>query len=37
MKTMAARMRAEGDLFAGVLGRGIDLHQALRRIEKWTR
>lgn len=34
--TLPARLRAEGDLFAGVLDRGIDLHEALRRIEKWT-
>jgi bifunctional non-homologous end joining protein LigD len=34
--TMPARLRAEGDLFSGILGRGIDLHHALRQLEKWT-
>ncbi|RYY65935.1 MAG: DNA ligase D, partial [Chitinophagaceae bacterium] len=36
IKNTAARLRAEGDLFAGVLGRGIDLNHALHQLEKWT-
>ncbi|TCZ70513.1 DNA ligase D [Flaviaesturariibacter aridisoli] len=37
IKNTAARLRAEGDLFAGVLGRGIDLNHALHQLEKWTK
>ncbi|RYY39767.1 MAG: DNA ligase D [Chitinophagaceae bacterium] len=37
IKNMADRLRVEGDLFEGVLGRGIDLHHALHEVEKWTR
>jgi bifunctional non-homologous end joining protein LigD len=32
--TMADRLRIEGDLFEGVLSRGIDLQKALQRMEK---
>lgn len=34
MKTLPARLRAEGDLFEGVLHRGIDLNHALHQLEK---
>ncbi|RYY87732.1 MAG: DNA ligase D [Chitinophagaceae bacterium] len=36
MKNIPARLRVEGDLFEGVLGRGIDLNHALHQLEKWT-
>ncbi|GAB4093387.1 DNA ligase-like domain-containing protein [Flaviaesturariibacter terrae] len=36
MKTIQERLRVEGDLFEGVLGRGIDLNHALHELEKWT-
>jgi len=36
LKNMAGRLRAEGDLFEGVLQRGIDLPQALLRLDRWT-
>jgi bifunctional non-homologous end joining protein LigD len=29
-----ARLKAEGDLFKGVLGKGIDLNKATRNLEK---
>jgi bifunctional non-homologous end joining protein LigD len=32
MKTMIERVRAEGDLFTGVLGKGIDLNKVLKGL-----
>lgn len=33
IKTMAERVRAEGDLFKAVLGKGIDMEKALKKLE----
>ncbi len=33
IKTMSERVNAEGDLFKGVLGKGIDMEKALRKLE----
>lgn len=34
MQNMTARVRSEGDLFSGVLERGIDLHHALQQLTR---
>jgi bifunctional non-homologous end joining protein LigD len=33
IKTMQERVRAEGDLFKAVLGKGIDMEKALKKLE----
>lgn len=33
IKTMLDRVRAEGDLFKGVLGKGIDMEKALKKLQ----
>ena len=33
IRTMLERVRAEGDLFKGVLGKGIDMQKALKKLE----
>ena len=33
IKTMLERVRVEGDLFKAVLGKGIDMEKALKKLE----
>jgi bifunctional non-homologous end joining protein LigD len=33
IKTIGARLKKKGDLFSGILGKGVDLKKCLRKLE----